>query len=65
MNLIKTQRVPDSLLLPIEHPVAEGPPYTVEQLLIVLGQYDNKLEEANDRFAEIKFIQSDKQVETE
>lgn len=65
VSRIDTQRIPEYLLTPIPHPVTEGPPYTVEDLLVVIGQYDNKLEQANDRLAEIKFIQSDKQVETE
>lgn len=45
------------LLTPIAHPVAVGPPYTIESLLVVIGQYDSKLEQANDRFMEIRFIQ--------
>lgn len=58
MVRVDSLRIPAHLLVPISHPVAEGPPFTVESLLIVIGQYDNKLEQANDRFAEMRFIQS-------
>lgn len=57
VSRIDTQRIPEYLLTPIPHPVTEGPPYTVEDLLVVIGQYDNKLEQANDRFIEIRYIQ--------
>ena len=52
------QRVPGNLLVPIVHPEVTESPVTVETLLAVIGQYGMKLEEANDRFAEIRFIQN-------
>lgn len=52
------QRVPSNLLVPIVHPEVTEYPVTVETLLAVIGQYGMKLEEANDRFTEIQFIQN-------
>lgn len=55
---VDVSRVPEHMLERIAHPVALGPPYTVESLLIVVGQYDDKLELANDRFDMIRHIQT-------
>ena len=52
-------KVPGHLLLPVEHPVVTASSVTVEDLLHVIRQYEDKLELVNDRFAEIQYIQSD------
>lgn len=52
-------RIPVFLLTPIDHPTAGDGPYTVKDLLLIIGQYEYKLEQANGRFAEIRYIQTE------
>lgn len=57
---VTAARIPSFLLTPIEHPIVASPaPYTVKDLLLVIGQYEYKLEQANGRFEEIQFIQAE------
>lgn len=52
-----TIRVPKYLLIPLEHPVSYSHPYTVEDLIIIISEYESVVEKANDRFIEINYIQ--------
>lgn len=58
VSKVNTTRVPEYLLAPIPHPVVGDTICTVEDLLLIIRQYDDKLEVANDRFEEIRFIQA-------
>lgn len=53
-------RVPESLLLEIPHPVMIKHEYLLMDLLVVLKSYEQCLDTANDRFAEIRSLQYDK-----
>lgn len=49
--------IPEYLLIPVEHPEAGEAPHTIQSLLLVIEQYENKLDQANDRILAIKRIQ--------
>lgn len=59
-----TIRIPDNLIAELQHPIATDYPYTVHTLLIIISQYEALIEKANDRFREIKIIQSGETAQT-
>lgn len=52
-----TGRVPENLLVDIPHPVLEEREATVRDLILLIAEYQAKLEKANDRFAGIRDLQ--------
>jgi len=56
VTVIDNNHIPANLLTPLAHPIAVRP-YTVNMLLIIISQYEAVVDKANDRFAEIIFIQ--------
>lgn len=53
---VQTVKIPDWLLVPERHPQAVEP-YTVQTLLIIIGEYESSLERANDKLAAIEQLQ--------